>query len=95
MTILKSIVACLALANVGYFLWARESATGRVGGRRCVAGAALKLASEVRAGGRAVSAAGEADAGGAAGIAGASGGTECGRCGSLDRGATAPEGRGY
>lgn len=76
MTILKTVVACLALANIGYFLWARG-----VGDRDASAAAApapaaaLKLASESPGTARSAPAA-AADAGGAAGIAGASGGTD-------------------
>jgi hypothetical protein len=74
-TLLKCLVACLALANIGYFLWARG-----IGDRSAPAPAeaappaGLKLASESPA-----SAGAGARAPGAAsveGIAGASGGTE-------------------
>ena len=47
--VLKSIVVCLVLANVGYFLWERGFAAPADMGRASVAGAApatLKLASE-------------------------------------------------
>jgi hypothetical protein len=73
-TILKSIVVCLALANVGYFLWARG-----VGGQSTSSAAdpapavSLKLASESPGTQRAADAA--PDSGGGAGIAGASGGS--------------------
>lgn len=76
MTILKSIVVCLALANIGYFLWARG-----VGDRNASAAAApapaagLKLASESPGAARPAPAAAP-DAEGAAGIAGASGGAD-------------------
>jgi hypothetical protein len=71
-TILKSIVACLALANVGYFLWARG-----IGDREASAGipavpaVSLRLASE-----SAGSASAAGSASGTSGIAGASGGAE-------------------
>jgi hypothetical protein len=43
-TVLKSIVVFLALANVGYFLWAQDIATAPAG--PSAAGSTLKLASE-------------------------------------------------
>jgi len=45
-TILKSIVICLALANVGYFLWVRGIAHSQVSADASVPQATLKLASE-------------------------------------------------
>jgi hypothetical protein len=73
-TILKSIVVCLALANIGYFLWARG-----IGDREGSPGAApqpaagLRLASESPGAARAAP---DAASPGAAGISGASGGTD-------------------
>jgi hypothetical protein len=83
-TILKSIVVFLALANIGYFLWARG-----VGDPSSAAGsppaASLKLASESPAAHPASADAGS-DGGRAVGIAGASGGA--------DPAAVAPDGTG-
>jgi hypothetical protein len=73
-TILKSIVVCLALANIGYFLWVRG-----IGDRNAPSGAAptppasLKLASESSGAQRAAAA---PESSGGAGIAGASGGAD-------------------
>jgi hypothetical protein len=66
-TILKSIVVCLALANVGYFLWARGIAKTEDAAVAAPATAKLRLASESAAVPHAAD-------GGASGIAGASGG---------------------
>ena len=49
MTILKSIVVCLALANVGYFLWVRGHADPPIRQVAAPPAATLKLASEVPA----------------------------------------------
>lgn len=72
MTILKTIVVCLALANVGYFLWNRgvgdQSPLSAAGSAPA---ASLKLASESSATARPVAV---ADTKAPAGIAGASGG---------------------
>jgi hypothetical protein len=46
LTLLKSIVVCLVLANVGYFLWARGIADSGAGAIPTQPAAALKLASE-------------------------------------------------
>ncbi len=46
MTLLKSIVVCLVLANVGYFLWARGIAKNVEAPAPSVPAATLKLASE-------------------------------------------------
>ncbi len=46
MTLLKSIVVCLVLANAGYFLWARGIAKPAESPAKIVAAATLKLASE-------------------------------------------------
>jgi hypothetical protein len=45
LTLLKGIVVCLVLANVGYFLWARGIATAE-SPAQTVGAATLKLASE-------------------------------------------------
>jgi hypothetical protein len=77
-TILKSIVVCLALANIGYFLWSRGIGDGTAASAPSSAsGASLKLASETSAAAaRAPADAAAAGGKAAAGIAGASGGTE-------------------
>jgi hypothetical protein len=46
LTLLKGIVVCLVLANVGYFLWARGIAKTAESPAQTVAAATLKLASE-------------------------------------------------
>jgi hypothetical protein len=75
-TILKSIVVCLALANVGYFLWVRG-----IGGRDTpsatapASAASLKLASESSGAQRAAADA-ASGSGAGAGIAAASGGVD-------------------
>lgn len=76
MTLLKSIVVCLVLANVGYFLWARGIAKSPGAPPPVKPAVTLKLASESPATPRAAS----PDAGGAAagslGTTGPSGGTD-------------------
>ena len=74
MTLLKSIVVCLALANVGYFLWSRGIAHPLADAAPAPA-SSLKLASEGGSQPRSA-AAGAADDGaaGAGSILGASGG---------------------
>ncbi len=49
MTVLKSIVLCLALANIGYFLWMRGIAQSAAVAGMAAAPATLRLASEVPA----------------------------------------------
>ncbi len=73
MTILKGIVACLVLANVGYFLWVKGPARPQDLAAAAASAATLKLASEA---GEAPHAADGADSGaaGAAGVVGAGGG---------------------
>jgi hypothetical protein len=75
-TILKSIVVFLALANVGYFLWARGIGDGAPAAGSPVAGPAvpLKLASESSGAPRPESQTAP-DSAGASGIAGARGGS--------------------
>ena len=89
MTILKSIVICLALANVGYFLWVRNIAHAPGAADASAAQTTLRLASDGAAGapatGRAVPA---SDAGSAnGGLVGASGGA-----GGVSNGAADGEG---
>jgi hypothetical protein len=75
-TLLKSIVACLVLANVGYYLWARGIAKTPEAPASGMPAATLKLASESSEPMRAASAvAGNA----AAGITGSTGGTDAPR----------------
>ncbi len=72
MTIVKSIVVCLALANVGYFLWVKGPAGSSDSAVAAAPAATLKLASEVPAAARA----GELAPADAGGVAGASGGKD-------------------
>ena len=75
MTLLKSIVVCLMLANVGYFLWARGIAKSPEAPAQARPAATLKLASEspeaARAGG---TDAGSTTGGGGVGGTGVAGG---------------------
>ena len=77
MTLLKSIVVLLALANVGYFLWTRGIAHPEAAGAASPA-ATLKLTSEVPGSQRAAAAANDdqASSSGAAGIVGAGAGAD-------------------
>ena len=75
MTLLKSIVVCLVLANVGYFLWSRGIAGTAEAPVQAASAATLKLASESPRGANA-EAGGAAVGGGAA--AGLSGSTAAG-----------------
>ena len=80
MTLLKSIVVCLVLANVGYFLWSRGIAGTAEAPVQAAPAATLKLASESPRGANA-EAAGAAVGGGAVGGLSAStaaGGAEAG-----------------
>jgi len=73
-TLLKSIVVCLVLANVGYFLWARGIAKTPEAPASSVPASTLKLASESSETPRAAS----PDAGStAAGVVVAAGGGHC------------------
>ncbi len=72
MTVLKSVVLCLALMNVGYFLWARGVAPSQPKPEAAPPPATLTLASEVPAQGPA--AAGSAGPGPGTTIAGAAAG---------------------
>ena len=71
MTILKGIVICLALANVGYFLWVRGIANPQSAPGSSAPQTTLKLASETSAAGHPAP---PADSGAATGLIGASGG---------------------
>jgi hypothetical protein len=70
LTLIKSIVVCLVLANVGYFLWAHGIARTADGPAQVSPTATLKLASESGEASRAPS----TDAG-SAGVSGTAGGT--------------------
>lgn len=63
MTVLKSIVVCLALANIGYFLWMQGIAPSQAVPAAAPAGRSLQLMSEVPA--RGAAAPGTTEAGGA------------------------------
>ena len=88
MTLLKSIVVCLVLANVGYFLWARGIAKTPEAPAQVMPTAALKLASESPEVEHAASTdAGNAATGGSgitgnSGTTGSSGGTDAPRADS-------------
>lgn len=74
MTVIKSIVGCLALANIGYFLWLHGIAPSQAVPAAATSGVTLRLASEVPSPGPAVAAGAELDAASAvAGDDGASG----------------------
>lgn len=75
MTLLKSIVVCLVLANVGYFLWVRGIAKTAEAPAQVQPVAALKLASESAELPRVASIAADSAAAGS-GITGARGGTD-------------------
>ena len=79
MTLLKSIVVCLVLANVGYFLWARGIAKTPEAPAPVVPAATLKLASESHETPRAASPDAGSTAPGGIGTTGSSGGTDAPR----------------
>ncbi len=85
MTLLKSIVVCLVLANVGYFLWARGIAKPADAPLASKPAASLKLASESAEASRTGGAGSASDAGAGStstagsGIAGSNGGTDAAR----------------
>ena len=79
MTILKSIVICLALANVGYFLWVRGIAHSDSVADVSAPQTTLKLVSEAPAGGHSASAGDPGEASG--GLVAASGGPSGGPSG--------------
>jgi len=88
-TLLKSIVVCLVLVNVGYFLWARGIAKPPEAPPPVVPAATLKLASEsTEAAHSASPEAGSGAAGsgtaGITGVAGSGGGTDASRVDSGD-----------
>ena len=78
MTLLKSIVVCLVLANVGYFLWSRGIAGTAEAPVQAAPAATLKLASESPRGANAEAGRAAVGAGAAAGLSGstAAGGAE-------------------
>ena len=89
MTLLKSIVVCLVLANVGYFLWARGIAKPPEGLPPAASAATLKLASESTELAHAASPEAGSGPGGIAGAAGitgvgSGGGTDASRADSGD-----------
>ena len=86
MTILKSIVICLALANVGYFLWVRGIAQTPSAADASAPQTTLRLASEAPAGVPAAGHAVPAGDGGSAtgGLVGASSGAGEGSSGPAD-----------
>jgi hypothetical protein len=92
-TLLKSIVVCLVLANVGYFLWARGIANTREAPAPVAPASTLKLASESaeipRAPGSSDTGSGTTGSGSAgSGTTGSSAGTDAPR-GGADENATA------
>jgi hypothetical protein len=90
LTLLKSIVLCLVLANLGYFLWARGIAKTEDAPTASMSAATLRLASEsaeasrTAGAGSATDAAAGSTAPGNGGIAGSSGGTEASRADSVE-----------
>ena len=70
MTLLKSIVVCLVLANVGYFLWARGIAGTAETPVQAAPAATLKLASESPRGANAEAGGAAVGAGATAGLSG-------------------------
>jgi hypothetical protein len=83
-TLLKSIVVCLVLANVGYFLWARGIAKAPEAAPPAVPAATLKLASESGETAHAASPEAGSGAAGTAGVVGSGGGTDASRADSGD-----------
>jgi hypothetical protein len=83
-TLLKSIVVCLVLANVGYFLWARGIAKPPEAAPPAVPAATLKLASESSETAHAASPEAGSGAAGTAGVVGSGGGTDASRADSGD-----------
>jgi hypothetical protein len=76
-TLVKSLVVCLALANVGYFLWVRGIGKSQESAVAPAPASNLKLASETSPAARAAGA-GDDSTGGAGGVVGASGGVDSG-----------------
>jgi hypothetical protein len=81
-TLLKSIVVCLVLANVGYFLWARGIAKTPQAPALSVPASTLKLASESSETPRAASP--DADSTAAGGVVAMGGGVATGSSGGTD-----------
>jgi hypothetical protein len=79
LTLLKSIVVCLVLANVGYFLWARGIAKTPQAPPPAKPAVTLKLASESPETPRAATPDAGSAAAGSIGTAGSSGGTDASR----------------
>jgi hypothetical protein len=88
LTLLKSIVVCLVLANVGYFLWARGIAKAPDAPVQAAAAMTLKLASEIPDAGHAPAANAAVATGGGAGGTGSPGGSAA-SIGAGDKGAPA------
>jgi hypothetical protein len=91
LTLLKSIVVCLVLANVGYFLWARGIAKAPEAPAQVAAAMTLKLASELPDAGRvsgadtgSAAAAGSGDAGTGSPGGGGGGNGAGGKSGAAD-----------
>jgi hypothetical protein len=83
-TLLKSIVVCLVLANVGYFLWARGIAKPPEAPPPAVPAATLKLASESSEIAHPASPEAGSGAAGTAGVVGSGGGTDASRADTGD-----------
>jgi hypothetical protein len=83
-TLLKGIVVCLVLANVGYFLWARGIAKPPEAPPPAVPAATLKLASESSETAHAASPEAGSGAAGISGVVGSGGGTDASRADSGD-----------
>jgi len=83
-TLLKSIVVCLVLANVGYFLWARGIAKAPEAPPPAVPAATLKLASESGETAHAASPDAGSGAAGITGVVGSGGGMDASHADSGD-----------
>jgi hypothetical protein len=87
LTLLKSIVVCLVLANVGYFLWAHGVAGTAEAPAQPAPEATLKLASESPRGANAGAGGASADGGSAGGLSGGTVGSAGAAAGGLSGGA--------
>jgi hypothetical protein len=87
LTLLKSIVVCLVLANVGYFLWAHGVAGTAETPAQPAPAATLKLASESPRGANAGAGGASADGGSAGGLSGGTAGSAGAAAGGLSGGA--------
>jgi hypothetical protein len=87
LTLLKSIVVCLVLANVGYFLWAHGVAGTAETPAQPAPEATLKLASESPRGANAGAGGASADGGSAGGLSGGTVGSAGAAAGGLSGGA--------